>query len=155
VVRGGISGVGVAVRCLSVDDVELTSGFDSGRPAPFYCGKALVPWPNRVRDGRWNHDGRTLQLDITDPESHDALHGLLCAVEYQCIAQSVSSVTLAAPIRHRDGYPFDLDTTVHYQLSTTGLTATHTRYGTSVYVVHQLLSVPILSCPSVMSQSTR
>ena len=85
-----------------------------------------MPWPNRVRDGRWNHDGRTLQLDITDPESHDALHGLLCAVEYQCIAQSVSSVTVAAPIRHRDGYPFDLDTTVHYQLSTTGLTATHT-----------------------------
>ncbi len=126
VVRGVISGVGAAVRCLSVDDVELTPGFDSHRSAPFYCGKTLVPWPNRVRDGRWNHDGRSLQLDITDPETNSALHGLLCAVEYQCVEHSMFSVTLAAPIRYQDGYPFDLDTTVQYRLTRSGLTATHT-----------------------------
>lgn len=126
VVRGAIAGVGAAVRHLSVDGIELTPGFDSRFPAPFYCGKALVPWPNRVRDGRWNHDGRTLQLEITDPEFNTALHGLLCATEYHRVAHSTSSVTLAAPIRHRDGYPFDLDTTVHYRLAAHGLIATHT-----------------------------
>ena len=125
-VHGRISGVGAAVQQLSIDGIELTPGFDSRRPAPFYCGKALVPWPNRVRDGRWHHDGRTLQLDITDPESNTALHGLLCAAEYECVAHSESSVTLAAPIQYRDGYPFDLATTVRYQLTATGLAATHT-----------------------------
>ncbi|MDA2892187.1 aldose 1-epimerase family protein [Mycolicibacterium sp. BiH015] len=126
VVRGVISGVGGAVRCLSVDGIDLTPGFDRGRPAPFYCGKVLAPWPNRVRDGRWHHDGRTLQLDITDPETNTALHGFLCAAEYECVAHSESSVTLAAPIQARDGYPFDLATAVRYQLTTTGLTSTHT-----------------------------
>ncbi|OAN42028.1 aldose epimerase [Mycolicibacterium iranicum] len=126
VVRGVVAGVGAAVRCLSVDGVELTPGFDSHHPAPFYCGKALVPWPNRVRDGRWHHEGRTLQLDITDAETNTALHGLLCAVDFRCVEYSESSVTLAAPIQSREGYPFDLETTVHYQLTTTGLAATHT-----------------------------
>ncbi len=125
-VHGRISGVGAAVQQLSVDGVELTPGFDSRRPAPFFCGKALVPWPNRVRDGRWHHDGSMLQLDITDPETNTALHGLLCAAEYERVAHSESAVTLAAPVQYRDGYPFDLETTVHYQLTTTGLTARHT-----------------------------
>lgn len=126
VIRGTISGVGAAVRLLSVDGVELTPGFDIGTSAPFYCGKVLVPWPNRVRDGRWKHDGATLQLDITDPEFHTALHGLLCATDYRAIARTTSSVTLGAPVRHRDGYPFDLDTTVRYQLTADGMTTTHT-----------------------------
>ena len=67
-----------------------------------------------------------VQLDITDPETNTALHGLLCAAEYECVAHSESSVSLAAPIKYRDGYPFDLETTVRYRLTTTGLAATHT-----------------------------
>ncbi|SEH91558.1 aldose 1-epimerase [Mycolicibacterium rutilum] len=125
-VRATVSAIGAALRHLSVNGVALTPGFDRGTPAPFYCGKVLVPWPNRVRDGRWQYDGRTLQLDITDPECHTALHGLLCAGEYRPVARSRSSITLAAPIRHPNGYPFDLDTAVRYELTANGLVTTHT-----------------------------
>lgn len=125
-VRATISGIGAALRHLSVDGVALTPGFDDRGPAPFYCGKVLAPWPNRVRDGQWRHDDRVLQLDINDPECRTALHGLLYATSYLAVAQSSSSVTLGAPIRALDGYPFDLDTTVRYQLTADGLMTTHT-----------------------------
>lgn len=123
-IRGTISGTGAALRHLSVGGVDLTPGFDGH--APFYCGKVLVPWPNRVRDGRWVHRGRTRQLDITDPEHRTALHGLLCATDYHLVARSTSEVTLGAPVRRSAGYPFDLDTTVEYRLTPDGLRTTHT-----------------------------
>ncbi|WP_197380705.1 aldose 1-epimerase family protein [Mycolicibacterium mengxianglii] len=123
-IRGAITGVGAALRHLAVGGVKLTPGFDDRDPAPFYCGKVLAPWPNRVRDGQWTHNGRTLQLDVTDPEFGTALHGLLCATEYQPIARSASSITLSAPVVPHSGYPFELETTVCYQLTAFGLLTT-------------------------------
>lgn len=125
-VRGVITGVGAAIRHLSIGGVDLTPGFDDHAAAPYYCGKVLVPWPNRVRDGRWTHDGRTLQLDITDAEYGTALHGLLCTTAYRPIEHSPSSITLGAPILPQRGYPFHLDTAVRYQLAPDGLVTTHT-----------------------------
>jgi aldose 1-epimerase len=123
--RATISSVGAALRRLSVNGTALTPGFERHATAPFFCGKVLSPWPNRVRDGRWRHRGRVLQLDITDPEHHTALHGLLCGTEYRVVRRTSSSVTLAAPILPCAGYPFALDTTVTYQLLPDGVVVTH------------------------------
>ncbi|MGB3482010.1 MAG: aldose epimerase [Mycobacterium sp.] len=124
-VRGVITGVGAAVRQLSVDGVELTPGFDDPGPPPFYSGKVLIPWPNRVREGRWTHDGDALQLDITDPRYGTALHGLLCNIAHSPIERSDSSITLGAPVPPQPGYPFHLETEVRYQLTADGLATTH------------------------------
>ncbi|WP_193043727.1 aldose 1-epimerase family protein [Mycolicibacterium baixiangningiae] len=124
-VRGVITGVGAAIRHLSIGGVALTPDIDDRAPAPFFCGKVLVPWPNRVRDGRWTHGARTLQLDITDPVHGTALHGLLCTAAYRPVTRGPSSITLSAPILPQDGYPFHLDTEVHYRLAADGLVTTH------------------------------
>lgn len=124
-VHGVIAAVGAAIRCLSIGGVALTPGFDDRNPAPFSCGKVLVPWPNRVRDGRWTHRGRTLQLDITDAVHHTALHGVLCGAAYQPVSRSASSIMLSAPVAHPSGYPFHLDTAVGYHLVADGLVTTH------------------------------
>jgi aldose 1-epimerase len=113
-VRAVIAEVAAAIRHLSVDGVEVTAGDDDDAPPPFECGIVLVPWPNRVRDGRWTHDGRTLQLDITEPERGNALHGLLRNTPYQLVERSECSVTLEAQVFPQNGYPFHLDTRVRY-----------------------------------------
>ncbi|WP_234834797.1 aldose 1-epimerase family protein [Mycolicibacterium stellerae] len=125
-VRGTIAQVGAALRQLSIGGVEITAGLDDHDSAPFSYGTVLVPWPNRVRDGRWVHDGRTLHLDITDPRHRSALHGLLRDTAYQPVAHSDSSITLGAPVLQQSGYPFELDTFVCYQLVADGLMTTHT-----------------------------
>ena len=84
-----------------------------------------MPWPNRVADGKWSLDGRAQRLPITDPVHHTALHGLLCATAYRTVRRSSSSITLAAPVPPRDGYPFSLDTSVTYRLTGDGLHTTH------------------------------
>jgi aldose 1-epimerase len=125
-VRGVIAEEGAALRHLGVDGVELTAGVDDHRPVPFSCGAVLLPWPNRVRDGRWIHDGRHEQLDITDVCHGSALHGLLRDTPHQAIARSASSITLGAPVVPQNGYPFHLRTEICYRLAADGLTATHT-----------------------------
>ncbi|MBJ7467058.1 MAG: aldose 1-epimerase family protein [Mycolicibacterium sp.] len=125
-VRAVIAEAGAAIRQLSVDGVEITAEFDDRGPVPFFCGAVLVPWPNRVRDGRWVHDGRTHQLDINDACHRSALHGLLHDTAHRVLARSASSITLGAPVLPQRGYPFRLQTEVTYHLVADGLTATHT-----------------------------
>lgn len=122
-VRAVIVDVGAALQHLSVGDVALTPAAHPEVPAPFFCGKILAPWPNRIRDGRWTHDGRTFELAITDTTYGTALHGLLSHTAYNVVMRTESSVTLQAPVTARPGYPFDLDTRVHYRLTPTGLEA--------------------------------
>lgn len=123
-VRAVIAETGAAIRQLCVDDVAITAEPDE--PVPFSCGTVLVPWPNRVRDGRWAQDGRTHQLDIDDVRHGSALHGLLRDTPYQVVARSASSITLGAPVVPRNGYPFHLHTEVSYRVVADGLTVTHT-----------------------------
>lgn len=125
-VRAAISEVGAVLRQLSVDGVDLAATFDDDIIAPWFCGAVLVPWPNRVRDGQWVYDGQTLQLDITDPERHTALHGLLVHTAYRLAERAASEITLAAEVVDQAGYPFHLDTRVRYQLVPDGLSTTHT-----------------------------
>ncbi len=125
-VRAVITEVAAAIRHLSVDDVEITAGYDDDTPPPFGCGIVLVPWPNRVRDGRWTHDGQTLQLDITEPRLGNALHGLLRNTPYQLVERTGDSLTLRAQVFPQNGYPFQLDSKVRYALVPGGMRVTHT-----------------------------
>ncbi|MFG1931546.1 aldose 1-epimerase family protein [Mycobacterium sp. NPDC048908] len=125
-VRAVITEVAAAIRHLSIDGVQLTAGYDDDAPPPFGCGIVLVPWPNRVRDGRWTLHGRTLQLDITEPARGNALHGLLQNAPYQLVERSGCSITLRAQVFPQNGYPFRLDTCVRYALVTDGIQVTHT-----------------------------
>lgn len=127
-VRAVITDVGAALQELSVGDIALTPPAHPDVPAPFFCGKILAPWPNRVRDGRWAHDDQMLQLAITDPVHRSALHGLLSHTAYQVVMRTESSITLRAPVTAQPGYPFALDTVVHYRLSAQGLEATQRIY---------------------------
>jgi aldose 1-epimerase len=125
-VRAVITEVAAAIRHLSVDGVEITAGYDDDVPPPFGSGIVLAPWPNRVRDGRWTHQGQPLQLDITEPRLDNAIHGLLQNTPYQLIERTEDTICLRAQIFPQNGYPFHLDTRVRYTLAMDGIRVTHT-----------------------------
>lgn len=124
-VRAVVDGTGAALRQLCVAGVQLTPSYAEDAAPPFFCGAVLAPWPNRIRDGRWTHDGRVLQLEITDPELGNALHGLLYATEYRLIDRTSSSIHLGAQVIPQPGYPFQLATEVTYALTPDGIAVAH------------------------------
>ena len=124
-IRATITAVAAGIRSLSINGIDLVPGYSEDRTPPMGAGIVLAPWPNRIRDGRWSHDGTVHQLAITEPDRSNAIHGLLRYTEYKPIARERDSITLAATIYPQLGYPFLLGTAVHYELVADGLKVTH------------------------------
>ena len=121
-----VTEVAAGLRLYSVDGIDLVEPFAPEATPPWGAGIVLMPWPNRIRDGLWRHQGVVQRLPLTEPEQQNAIHGLLRYSSYRMLDRSPSSVTLAATVFPQAGYPFLLDTTVRYALTDNGLAVTHT-----------------------------
>ena len=121
-----ITQVAAGIREFRLDDVDLTEPFPLDATPPSGCGIVLVPWPNRVKDGTWEHDGQTRRLALTEPDRSNAIHGLLRYRPYVLVEQDAATVTLRADVFPELGYPFQLATSVRYDLTPDGLEVTHT-----------------------------
>jgi aldose 1-epimerase len=121
-----VTEVAAGLRHYSVGGVDLTHSFAEDETPPSGCGIVLVPWPNRVKDGRWELNGETQQLNLTEPDRDNAIHGLLRYSPYTLVERTDSAVSLAATVFPQAGYPFLLDTSVRYEIVEDGLAVTHT-----------------------------
>jgi len=87
-------------------------------------GAPLIPWPNRLADGRYAFDGTEYQLALTEPERGNAIHGLLRWRNWQAIERSADWVTVATRLHPLKGWPFTLDVHITYSLGEAGLAVT-------------------------------
>lgn len=125
-IEAQIARVGAALRYLAIDGLQLVEPGEFGSLSPFCEGVIMSPWPNRIDGGKWQYQGRTLELPINLHEQQNANHGLLMDVAYDVVEHSESSVTLGALIHARLGYPFNVYTTVSYELVESGVKISHT-----------------------------
>lgn len=124
--EASIASVGASLRSLTHTGRDLVVPFEADEVRPAYRGATLVPWPNRVVDGRYSWDGAEHQLALTEPARGHALHGLGAWLDYAITDQSDSDVTLSATIPAQEGYPFTVDVAVRFALGDDGLTSTVT-----------------------------
>ncbi len=89
-------------------------------------GAPLIPWPNRLADGKYSFDGVNYQVDLTEPEKHNAIHGFLRWRSWNVADQGSDFVTMAIRLHPMSGYPFTLDVSATYQLGDDGLTVSTT-----------------------------
>jgi aldose 1-epimerase len=125
-----VTEVGGGLRLLRHDDRDLLVPYDEGQVRPSYRGALLVPWPNRVVDGRYELDGVEHQLPLTEPERGHALHGLVVWQRFETREVTPGAVTLAHRIVPQAGYPFSLEVVVRYALEDDGLTTTVVAHNT-------------------------
>lgn len=62
---------------MSADAAEPSLAYAVDKMADGAHGAPLIPWPNRLCDGRYSFDGSDYQLALTEPDKHNAIHGLL------------------------------------------------------------------------------
>ncbi|MFG3346054.1 gluconokinase, GntK/IdnK-type [Streptomyces sp. NPDC048018] len=125
--------LGAALREYAVNGRPVLDGFSAGATVTGGRGQLLVPWPNRVGDGRYTFGGRSLQLPLTEVERNNAIHGLLRWTLWKLLARTGDAVTVGTTLCPQPGYPFLLDVRVEYRLGPDGLgTAVHaTNVGTA------------------------
>jgi aldose 1-epimerase len=125
-----VASVGGSLRSLKIGDRDLVVPFSSDEVRPGFRGALLVPWPNRVVDGRYEFAGESHQLSLTEPSRGHALHGLAAWDDWRVVAQGAEWVELEHTVQAQVGYPFRLHVTVRYELTAAGLhtvvTATNT-----------------------------
>ena len=119
-----IASVGASLRSLTYDGRDLTVPFDADEVRPSYRGATLVPWPNRIVDGRFTFAGVERQVPLTEPARGHALHGLGGWLDYEAIDKGPSHVTLTAAIVPQTGYPWRVVVETTFTLDAGGLTQT-------------------------------
>jgi len=119
--RATITEVGANLREYSVDGRDVITPFGEHEIAPACNGAVLVPWPNRLADGRYIFDGVAYQLPVTEPERGTALHGLGCWERWTPVGGDDASVTLELALVPVPGYPFAVRVRITYALSDGGL----------------------------------
>jgi aldose 1-epimerase len=119
-----VTEIGAGVRSWTVAGQELLASFSPGEYDAAFCGRLLVPWPNRVRDGRYAFDGAEHRLELTEPERGNALHGLVLHSRWHGVRTSARRVSLSYELHPRAGYPFALALAVSYELASGGIVMT-------------------------------
>src|SRR4051812_11172368 len=116
-----ITEVGAGLRSYSVDGRELLDGYGVDQMCTGARGQTFIPWPNRIADGRYEFDGATHQLPLTEPESHNAIHGLTRWSEWHLTGGNGHSITLQTTLHASPGFPFPLRCQIRYRLHSGGL----------------------------------
>ena len=130
--RAVVVEVGGGLRTLHHDGRALLDGYEADALAEGGRGQLLLPWPNRVADGRFRFAGRDHQLDLSEPALGHAIHGLVRWASWTGDDQAggpggpAARVTLRHRLQARPSYPFTLDYAVGYDLGEDGLTVTVT-----------------------------
>lgn len=117
--------VGGGLRRWRVGGMDLVDGYRAGELCPGAAGQVLAPWPNRLRDGRYRFDGAWHQLPLSEPGTHNAIHGLVRWLPWRLEDASAASVTCACLLPAQPGYPWPLSLRTTWSLSEAGLSAEH------------------------------
>lgn len=108
------TGAGIASLQFKGRDIVMPHAVD--QVAISHMGKSLIPWPNRITDGRYTWNEVEYQLWINEFVTPSAIHGLCAYEHWDVLEQNSHSVTFAHIIAARLGYPFTLECKVKYEL---------------------------------------
>jgi aldose 1-epimerase len=131
-----VTEVGAGLRTYSVGERRILDGYGADEMCPSGRGQVLIPWPNRLADGRYEFAGRSHQLAIDELRTRSAIHGLVRWAVWRPEERDARRIVLGHDLHPRPGYPFALALQVEYSVSADGLR-----------VVTRATNVGASSCP--------
>lgn len=122
--------VGGGIRSYKWSGQDVIDGYAEAETCSGGRGQLLAPWPNRVGDGRWDWEGVSYQLPLTEPENLNAIHGLVRWLPWTAgpdfDGSSQSPLRLSCELHPQPGWPWRLELSVTYTLGDDGLAVSTT-----------------------------
>jgi aldose 1-epimerase len=122
--RAVITEVGATLRDYTLGGRPLLDGFAVSEICSGARGQVLMPWPNRIRDGRYEFGGQPEQLALSDAALHNASHGLVRWAAWRPLEHTRERLRMGITLHPQPGYPFHLQLAIEYVLGTGGLRTT-------------------------------
>lgn len=116
---------GATLRSWNVGGAEIIDGYQNDVEQESLDGfrsAVLVPWSNRLRDGKWKGaDGTVYHAPEQPlPELERGLHGLVFNQEFELVENREDAVVLRTHIEPSEAYPGSLQVDVEYAIPATG-----------------------------------
>jgi aldose 1-epimerase len=111
-----ITEVGAQLRGYRVDGRDVTHVNDADELPPKSSGAVLMPWPNRIRRGKYSFAGVDQQLALSEPALGNASHGLAAWARWSVDQRTADEVRLHCDVVAQRGWPFELRTQMSYRL---------------------------------------
>ena len=101
---------------------DIITGYTGAKGKVGGQGDVLIPFPGRVRDGRYTFEGQTYQMPLNDKDGPNAIHGFVRLVPWNVIEQTQQKVMfqISQSADAHAGYPFALNVIVGYGLTEAG-----------------------------------
>jgi aldose 1-epimerase len=122
--RATVVEVGGGLRAYALGGWDVLDGYGVQERCSGARGQPLLPWPNRLRDGRYRWKGSELQLDLSEPAVQNAIHGLVRWRNWEVRSREPARVVLGHVLHGEPGYPFMLALEIEYALAADGLRVT-------------------------------
>jgi aldose 1-epimerase len=120
--RAVVVEVGGGLRVYAAGGEDRLDGYAAEEVCGGGRGQPLMPWPNRVRDGRYEFDGKPYQLGLTEPATATAIHGLVRWANWTVADHEESGVAMEYVLHPQTGWPGTLGLRIEYSLGAGGLT---------------------------------
>lgn len=111
-----VSTHGASLRGVTCDGEPVVTGYRGADAKQGGQGDVLIPFPGRVRDGRYTWDGVEHQLPLTDKDGPNAIHGFVRKVDWTLVSRTASSAEFGLQFAGATGYPFLLAVGIEYAL---------------------------------------
>lgn len=113
----GVSTISVIDGYQSLDDAEAKNASKS---------HYLLPFPNRMKDGKYDFEGKSYQFPINDMHTNNNLHGFLETIPMEIIDKknmdNKQTITLKGKFKGLSYFPFPFEFILKYFLSDSELT---------------------------------
>lgn len=117
-----VTEVGGGLRSYLVGGRAVLDGFAVNEMCTGARGQTLIPWPNRIADGIYWLGEVEYRLALTEPEAHNAIHGLTRWANWVVAEHSATHLRLCYTLHAQTGWPFVLTCELDYRLGQSGLT---------------------------------
>ncbi len=119
-------------------ETDIVWGYSGGGHKKGGQGDVLIPFPGRIKEGRYTFDGASYQLERNDKEGPNAIHGFVRNLPWTLREQQSDRVELEVAVDATEyaarGYPFSLNVRMTYHLQSTGLSWSFTVRNTGANV---------------------
>jgi len=118
--------VGGALRAYVTNAGDRLDGYGRADRCTGARGQTFIPWPNRLRHGRYRLGATEHQLPLSEPARQNAIHGLVRWANWSPAEVAADRARMTYVLHPQPGWPFTLGLSIAYRLDSDGLSVTTT-----------------------------